>query len=76
MSHIPPIVSPFNHRFAIVLGSGVVRSIAALGMVEVLQREGLVPSSRASTAGGPSRRCCVPAWAALTLASRCAMTGW
>lgn len=30
-------------RFAIVLGSGGVRSIAALGMVEVLQREGLAP---------------------------------
>jgi NTE family protein len=30
-------------RFAIVLGSGGVRSIAALGMVEVLQREGLCP---------------------------------
>ena len=30
-------------RFAIVLGSGGVRSIAALGMVEVLNREGLAP---------------------------------
>ena len=30
-------------RFAIVLGSGGVRSIAALGMVEVLAREGLMP---------------------------------
>ena len=30
-------------RFAIVLGSGGVRSIAALGMVEVLSREGLAP---------------------------------
>lgn len=30
-------------RFAIVLGSGGVRSMAALGMVEVLQREGLAP---------------------------------
>lgn len=30
-------------RFALVLGSGGVRSIAALGMVEVLAREGLVP---------------------------------
>jgi NTE family protein len=30
-------------RFAIVLGSGGVRSIAALGMVEVLWREGLRP---------------------------------
>ena len=30
-------------RFALVLGSGGVRSIAALGMVEVLAREGLMP---------------------------------
>ncbi len=30
-------------RFALVLGSGGVRSIAALGMVEVLTREGLKP---------------------------------
>ena len=30
-------------RFALVLGSGGVRSIAALGMVEVLAREGVVP---------------------------------
>ena len=35
--------SPPRHRFAIVLGSGGVRSIAALGMVEVLAREGLRP---------------------------------
>ncbi len=32
-----------NHHLAIVLGSGGVRSIAALGMVEVLQREGIAP---------------------------------
>ena len=32
---------PIN--FAVVLGSGGVRSIAALGMVEVLAREGLMP---------------------------------
>ena len=37
------MVTPIRPRFAIVLGSGGVRSIAALGMVEVLQREGLVP---------------------------------
>lgn len=36
----PDVISP---RFAIVLGSGGVRSIAALGMVEVLWREGLRP---------------------------------
>jgi len=32
-----------KHHLAIVLGSGGVRSIAALGMVEVLQREGIAP---------------------------------
>ena len=31
-------------NFAVVLGSGGVRSIAALGMVEVLAREGLMPN--------------------------------
>ena len=40
MHTVPP---PQPHRFAIVLGSGGVRSIAALGMVEVLAREGLLP---------------------------------
>ncbi len=35
--------TPSAPRFAIVLGSGGVRSIAALGMVEVLAREGLMP---------------------------------
>ncbi len=44
-----PMLSPRSSpshgspRFALVLGSGGVRSIAALGMVEVLAREGLVP---------------------------------
>lgn len=39
----PPVPPPSPPRFAIVLGSGGVRSIAALGMVEVLVREGLRP---------------------------------
>ena len=43
MHSIPPTRSLPKHRFAIVLGSGGVRSIAALGMVEVLVREGLKP---------------------------------
>ena len=37
MSHLSP------PHFALVLGSGGVRSIAALGMAEVLAREGIVP---------------------------------
>ncbi len=42
-SPLPSLHLPRQHRFAIVLGSGGVRSIAALGMVEVLTREGLRP---------------------------------
>ena len=34
---------PVSPRFAVVLGSGGVRSIASLGMIEVLAREGLRP---------------------------------
>jgi NTE family protein len=40
---VSSIPTPTRPRFAIVLGSGGVRSIAALGMVEVLQQEGLLP---------------------------------
>jgi NTE family protein len=40
---LPQTLNVPNHRFAVVLGSGGVRSIAALGMVEVLAREGLMP---------------------------------
>jgi NTE family protein len=38
-----PLKVPASPKFALVLGSGGVRSIAALGMVEVLWREGLRP---------------------------------
>ncbi len=38
-----PPVKPTSPRFAVVLGSGGVRSIAALGMMDVLTREGLKP---------------------------------
>ncbi len=43
MTALPKNLNVSNHRFAVVLGSGGVRSIAALGMVEVLAREGLMP---------------------------------
>ncbi|MGL6110050.1 MAG: patatin-like phospholipase family protein [Rubrivivax sp.] len=43
MTTMPKTLNVPNHRFAVVLGSGGVRSIAALGMVEVLAREGLMP---------------------------------
>lgn len=38
-----PASSPFPHRLALVLGSGGVRSIAALGIAERLAREGIRP---------------------------------
>ncbi len=43
MHSVPPLRSVPQHRFAIVLGSGGVRSIAALGLMEVLARENLRP---------------------------------
>jgi NTE family protein len=46
LTHSAPNNSPSTNcgpRFALVLGSGGVRSMAALGMVEVLAREGLMP---------------------------------
>lgn len=39
----PKSITTHQPRFALVLGSGGVRSIAALGMAEVLAREGLMP---------------------------------
>jgi NTE family protein len=38
-----PVKKPSSPKFALVLGSGGVRSIVALGMFEVLQKEGLQP---------------------------------
>jgi len=38
-----PLKKPSAPKFALVLGSGGVRSIVALGLFEVLQREGLQP---------------------------------
>ena len=42
-THTNAPAHPAPPRFAIVLGSGGVRSVAALGMVDVLMREGLAP---------------------------------
>lgn len=48
-TQLPTISTPsctqprFRHRVALVLGSGGVRSAAALGVVDVLEREGLRP---------------------------------
>jgi NTE family protein len=44
--------TPNRPRFALVLGSGGVRSIAALGLVDVLQRERLVPDLIAGCSAG------------------------
>jgi hypothetical protein len=52
MHSVPPLRPIPQHRFAIVLGSGGVRSIAALGMVEVLVRERPAPRP----GGGLQRR--------------------
>jgi NTE family protein len=38
-----PVKKPASPKFALVLGSGGVRSIVALGLFEVLQKEGLQP---------------------------------
>jgi NTE family protein len=43
MKPLPPHLRTLAPQFAVVLGSGGVRSIAALGMVEMLAREGLLP---------------------------------
>jgi hypothetical protein len=52
MHSIPPTRPLPQHRFAIVLGSGGGRSIAALGMVEVLVREGLRPKLVVGSSAG------------------------
>ncbi|MDP3822783.1 MAG: patatin-like phospholipase family protein [Burkholderiales bacterium] len=46
------MLTPTRPRFALVLGSGGVRSIAALGLADVLQREGLVPDLIAGCSAG------------------------
>jgi len=76
MSLITPTVPPFNHRFAIVLGSGGVRSIAALGMVEVLQREGLVPDLVVGCSAGAMFGALIAAGHGADEAVRIATTLW
>jgi NTE family protein len=76
MNPNPLSVSPFNHRFAIVLGSGGVRSIAALGMVEVLQREGLVPDLVVGCSAGAMFGALIAAGHGADEAVRIATTLW
>ena len=68
-----PQLSP---RFAIVLGSGGVRSIAALGMVEVLVREGLVPDLVVGCSAGAMFGALIAAGHSANDAIRIATTLW
>ncbi len=63
-------------RFAIVLGSGGVRSIAALGMVEVLQREGLAPDLIVGCSAGAMFGALIAAGHSADEAVRVATTLW
>jgi NTE family protein len=63
-------------RFAIVLGSGGVRSIAALGMVEVLWREGLRPDLVVGCSAGAMFGALIAAGHGAQEAVRIATTLW
>ena len=63
-------------KFALVLGSGGVRSIAALGMVEVLAREGLVPDLVVGCSAGAMFGALIAAGHAADDAIRIATTLW
>ncbi len=82
MHRLPPHPSflstspPPRHRFAIVLGSGGVRSIAALGMVEVLAREGLRPDLVVGCSAGAMFGALIAAGHDAEEAARIATTLW
>lgn len=76
MNHIAPSVPPINHRFALVLGSGGERSIAALGVVEELQREGLVPDLLVGCSAGAMFGALIAAGHGADEAVRIATTLW
>lgn len=63
-------------RFAVVLGSGGVRSIAALGMVEVLVREGLTPDLVVGCSAGAMFGALIAAGHSAGEAVRIATTLW
>ena len=63
-------------RFAVVLGSGGVRSIAALGMVEVLWREGLRPDLVVGCSAGAMFGALIAAGHDASEAVRIATTLW
>ncbi|MEY3251680.1 MAG: hypothetical protein RL227_653 [Pseudomonadota bacterium] len=76
MPNLPPLRSIPQHRFAIVLGSGGVRSIAALGMVEVLTREGLRPDLVVGCSAGAMFGALIAAGHGAEEAVRIATTLW
>lgn len=76
MQNLPPLRSIPQHRFAIVLGSGGVRSIAALGMVEVLTREGLRPDLVVGCSAGAMFGALIAAGHGAEEAVRIATTLW
>lgn len=76
MQNLPPLRSIPQHRFAIVLGSGGVRSIAALGMVEVLVREGLSPDLVVGCSAGAMFGALIAAGHGAEEAVRIATTLW
>jgi NTE family protein len=76
MHNVPPLRSIPQHRFAIVLGSGGVRSIAALGMVEVLAREGLTPDLVVGCSAGAMFGALIAAGHDAEAAVRIATTLW
>lgn len=76
MQNLPPLRSIPQHRFAIVLGSGGVRSVAALGMVEVLTREGLRPDLVVGCSAGAMFGALIAAGHGAEEAVRIATTLW
>ena len=76
VSATPPSPSSPQHRSAIVLGSGGVRSIAALGMVEVLVREGLQPDLVVGCSAGAMFGALIAAGHGADEAVRIATTLW
>ena len=72
----PSSPTPLSPRFALVLGSGGVRSIAALGMVEVLVREGLVPDLVVGCSAGAMFGALIAAGHSADDAIRIATTLW
>ena len=76
MHSVPPTRSTPQHRFAIVLGSGGVRSIAALGMMEVLVHVGLQPDLVVGCSAGAMFGALIAAGDDAEAAVRIATTLW